>query len=282
MNQACHKGAASSATRANDPFGARFQEQFTYKRYRGVIQNMRKSNDNDRIVMTPVWCERYNPEYYVLCPFRKERVFKNKNSLICYLVSQPHLLDGWGCRDYICDCECLKKTLSWQGGRENDVSRNWAKRYWFHDKSGRTIDVGEFRAEAIAEMQRRKRLRRRKKAPSRGGRGNYWGKMKGSTHGHKAGGKTYGHDFHDWKTFWTIRDDEDNILYRRQPRGKHIATVRNYFDWLYAEKWTKSNNDKHRYQWEHRLREQEKHCKNRERKAVRRKGRLTGNESDSE
>ncbi len=86
-------------------------------------------------------------------------------------------------------------------------------------------------------------------------------------------------------SFWTFYDDEGNLLYRWTPRRKQRNNIREirWNDGYYCSRRSFGWKDhKCRHQWEHRVREQEKHRKNRERKAVRRKGRLTGNESDSE
>ena len=98
----------------------------------------------------------------------------------------------------------------------------------------------------------------------------------------------YRRDFSDRGAFWKFRDDGENLVYDWASRGKcrfNVDLLNNrdyeYFDnrGRHSTGW---KTHKRRYQWEHLVREQEKHRKNRERKAVHRKGRLTGNESDSE
>ena len=220
----------------------------------------------------------------------------------------------------------------------------WRRYYWFHDKSGRTIDVKEFRAEEIAEIQRRRKLRRRKlNRPSRGtGRRPHAGDTR-CRRSIKSGRRAYLRDFTNerilrmsnqhqyfWEYFeffehnsrweyddlgnlvwvcgnpawvcedylenkdrleyhggfWTFCDDEGNLLYRWKPRGKFAVVGSWINDWDWSNHRGKRSfgwkDHKCRRQWEHRVREQEKHRKNRERKAVRRRGYLTENESDSE
>ena len=91
---------------------------------------------------------------------------------------------------------------------------------------------------------------------------------------------------HDFSQSQKYLDEEDNLIYHWKPRGK-VAVVGSWIsDWDWPDyrgrRSTGWKDHKRRRQWEHRLREQEKHRRNRERKAVHRRGYLTENESDSE
>ena len=106
----------------------------------------------------------------------------------------------------------------------------------------------------------------------------------------RAGVGAFVRDFHERRRqFWTFFDDEDDFVFYWATRGKFQKIILELIDgWDWSSRFRQGRqgkgwkDHKRRRQWEHRLREQEKHRKNRERKAVHRRGYLTENESDSE
>ena len=69
-------------------------------------------------------------------------------------------------------------------------------------------------------------------------------------------------------------DDEDELICRWKPRGKLLTTKSYVTDWDWfvwrSKHSTGWKEHKYAHQWEHNVREQEKHRKNRARKAERR------------
>lgn len=87
----------------------------------------------------------------------------------------------------------------------------------------------------------------------------------------KARAGAYLRNYFDRQSFY---DDEDNLIFHWIPRGKLITTANEMIDYEFfayrARHSTGWKEHKCRHQWEHNVREKEKHQKNRDRKAVRR------------
>ena len=257
----------------------------------------------NRIFMTAVLGYNFKSQRYVPAPNVWETSFENRKELINELADWTDTRGRFrptGDPNYwtnnVIDRQASKskeaRTWSraseppfwWHRYLDSDWEGNWD--FWFHDADGETIDVRKFWPEVIAEVRRRlqsfeqcggtRRMWRWKQSNHTRFRRGYHPK-KG-----RAGVGSYCRDFYESRKYY---DDEDNLVYFWEPRGKlHIGAfaLADYgYDWRsrHSVGWKAH---KHRRQWERRLREQEKHRRNRERRTVRRNGYFAENESDSE
>ena len=269
-----------------------------------MIQKSYVVNNDARIFVTPVLGYDAKTKSHVLAPKVEERVFQNKKELIRYLASETyprfispswrsddrvfnHRFDDpsyWGNNLILRQFSVGRAARTWNVGWM--ATENWD--YWFHDSDGQTIDVRIFWSEVIAACRREFKRRRRKMKSHRcclvpygwprrpvSGRARLGAYLRGF-----FGGRI------GLSLFWSFFDDEDNHTYQWKPRDKHRVTIKwigdiDYFDFRSSRSlgWKAH---KCRRQWGHRVLEQEKHRKNRERKAIRRGTYLTEVEGDSE
>ena len=251
----------------------------------------------NRIFMTAVLGYNFKTQRFVPAPNVWETSFANRKELVDYLAE--HTVKH-GCFRPTGDPDYWTNPMIDRQASKSKATRTWLQtselpyRYWdegnwdlwFHDAYGKTIDVRKFWSEVIAEVQRRlqsfeqrgatKRMWRwRRRGHTRTLRGYHPGKG-------RAGWGTYFRNFSDSREYV---DDEENLLYRWTPRGKIRMNVWSMYercwDWLplacsrHSVGW---KDYKRRHQWEHRVREQEKHRRNRERKAICRNGYFAENE----
>ena len=249
----------------------------------------------DRIFMTAVLGYNFKTQRYVPAPNVWEESFTNRKELINKLADWT---DTRGCfrptgdpnywTNNVIDRQASKSKAAhtwtqtsapplWYGNWEG----NWD--FGFHDAYGKTIDVRKFWPEVIAEVQRRLQS-----FEQWGGTRGHWrsGRHTYKWRGYhpkkgRAGWGAYIRDFYENRKYY---DDEDNLIYHWKPRVKLRVVAWYLIGCWFMSDHTNSRHSvgwkdrKYRRQWEHRLREQEKHRRNRERRAVRRNGYLAENE----
>ena len=140
--------------------------------------------------------------------------------------------------------------------------------WWFHDAAGRTVDVRAWWPDAVAmvlrgDTGREKFVFRHCRGPRRRRHVHRWGGQKGRVGFYLRG--IVPEDFYD---------DEGDLIARWEPRGKLRTTARLVADWDWFDMRARNSSGwkdrKCAHQWEHRVREKEKHDKSRARKAARR------------
>ena len=140
--------------------------------------------------------------------------------------------------------------------------------YWFHDAQGRTVDVRRFWPQVVKAV--------------RGGdtadastvnRKAHCSRQRQTRHRVHRHGRKGVYAFYRRLGEETFLDDEDGVIGTWKPRGRLITAAYLMGDWDYFDMracrsagW---KNQKCAHQWEHNVREKEKHDKNRQRKARR-------------
>lgn len=239
---------------------------------------------DSRIIMTPVLsCDRKTGTF-ICASHSEERVFRNEQELILYLVFftetngysdscrwSNFLISGQFFKGKSVRTPIVQKgwhtSWIWRRHSEEENSPN----YWFHDVHGRTIDVRNFLPKIIAAVRNgdpvdtspytwKRWFRQRRKSHS-------GPRCRCHSSRHNGGIGAYLRSV-EREDFY---DEQGILLYQWIPRGKlvYTASVISDFDWKYESLGCHSRGwkaHKNRHQWEHRVREQEMHQRNRARK----------------
>lgn len=249
-----------------------------------TIQNMYNVDYDPRIIMTPVLSCDSKTRTFICATHREERVFGNEQELIRHLVYYTET-NGYSDPSRWSNSLISRQLLKGKSARTPIVQEGWyASRiwrrqseeenspiYWFHDVHGRTLDVRNFLPKIIEAV--------RNGNPAdtspftwnrwvRQGRKSHNGPRRRRHNSRRNGGigaylrSVEREDFYD---------EQGILLYQWIPRGKlvYTASVISDFDWKYESLGCHSRGwkaHKNRHQWEHRVREQEKHQRNRARK----------------
>ena len=140
----------------------------------------------------------------------------------------------------------------------------------------KTIDVHGFWPEVTVAVRSGDMMEAK---PSALNKGYYQGRKKHSS-GHwetrhargKARAGAFIRDFTERQNFY---DDEDSLIFQWTPRGKLLTNARYMTDWEFFDDRSRHSTGwkehKCKHQWEQKVRNKEKHQKNRDRNALRRK-----------
>ena len=239
---------------------------------------------NDTVIRTLV--QGYDPKTgtYLRVPDGKDVVFRNEEELLRSLALSTDTNNSanparWR-NSYIEDQAYAGKHSSVSvvtiiSGNDRFVHRFVGQQknryYWFHDASGKTIDVRKYWPAAVAAAITKEAAKTKKN----GRTSWYWqGRRRHNTSGwhtrHPSGKARVKACLRSFSR-QDFYDDEDNLIFRWTPRGRLLTSARYLADWdnfdFRARRSTGWKEHKYRHQWEHRVREQEKHQKNRARKA---------------
>ncbi len=237
--------------------------------------------EDPRIFMTPVTEYDKAARAWKTAPGGKERVFEGSFALVRFLARHTEtfgyadparwvnsVIDrqasaGRPARVWVTAMGRYSvKDMQWYGR----IEENWD--WWFHDAGGRTVDARLFLPDVITAVLRgdtgdvrtaprfRFSFRRRRHSGSRGGQtGRVGFYLRGIIPG-------------------DLFDDEGGFIAKWEPRGRLRTAARDVSDrdWFNERARRSTGWKEHKYarQWEHRVREREKHDRNSARKAIRR------------
>lgn len=231
-----------------------------------------------RIFMTPVTEYDRTTRAWRIAPDGKERVFEDSGELVKFLARHTKTFgyaDPARWVNSVIDRQAAigRPARTWVAmeGWYSVKDAHWYGRieetwdWWFHDAGGRTVDARLFLPDVTAavlhgdtgDVQSAPRFffspGRRKHRGHRGGRVGFY------IHGIVPE---------------DLYDDEGSFIAKWEPRGKLKTTARDVSDWDWfehrARRGTGWKEHKYTRQWEHNVREREKHDRNRVRKAIRR------------
>ena len=256
-----------------------------------AVRNMYTIPHDLRVFMTPVLDHDSETGSYVFASDGVELVFKDRKELVRHLAfhTDTHgkacpgswsndLIPRQFARGRASRTWNVKYTSTYSCGR-HAYSYSWERTeswdYWFHDASGRTIDVRGFwpdviravcsgdTAEAAPSARYKGCCPKRKKHGS-----GHWEKR------HASGKARVGAYIRDLSERQSFCFEEDSPVFQWTPRGRLLTNSRyiadpDLFDGRSRHS-TGWKEHKCRHQWEHAVREREKHRKNRDRKALRR------------
>ena len=240
-------------------------------------------HNDPRIFMTPVLDYNSKVGIFVFATDGKELVFQNKKELIRHLAihTDTHGYNDpsrWGNDLIPRQFSKGRVTRTWvlEKGWFNPMTRRWVWEenwdYWFHDVNGRTIDVRDFWPDVIAVVRSGDMMEAKTFSQDRGycqGRKYHRGGRFNTRHAKRGRARVgaYLRDFYERQLFC----EDNGFIFQWTPRGKLLTTARYMVDFEFfdgrAEHSTGWKERKYKHQWEHRVREQEKHQKNRDRKA---------------
>ena len=231
---------------------------------------------DSRIFMNSVLDYDSKAGTYVFAAGGKKLVFQNEKELIRCLASHTDMHGyadpaRWSNNLILRQVSKGRKARTWtiQIGRNTVRTENWD--YWFHDAYGRTIDVRDYWPTVVAAV-RLGDLTNEKRAVGQ------------RYHVHRTKGHTSSCGRRKGCAGALVRasveekyyDEEGHLIYHQKPRGKLLKTllIVDDFDFPYDGRSRHSTGWKHhkcRHQWEHKVREQEKHLKNHTRKSLHRR-----------
>ncbi len=255
-----------------------------------LIFTMYTVHNDSRVFMTPVVADG-SKAGFVTAPAGKAWVFPDEKALIAHLACHT---DTHGSADPACWSNDLiprqfakgraartwtvRHTVMLGRGRSAfpyalEKTENWD--YRFHDAAGRTLDVRDLWPAVVAAVRRGDRTEYRPPASGKG-KGPGRSRHRGSRYcrRHPSGKPRAGACLRDNCAGWQPDDDDDAPSFRWKPRGKCLEAARDMIDWDYfmdrADRSAGWKARKSRHQWEHRVRDREKHQQNQARKANRR------------